>query len=205
MNSSFGSFSKYYRLILLCYLFIFSSTLFAQKKDSIYDGNKTIVIDNNKFKVYNNWLSGGAGEINNFTREGYEFTIGADYNFHIQKQYLQLGFCFSGFDLNNFKDYNYHFAFGKRIENAKYNFAFFLGPAYSLGYIKENGTYSAGKLYKKLSLYGSIQMTKKIKYDVGIGPTLFFDLNEYQQMAGIRLDIYFSGAYKGKDKKEKLD
>lgn len=193
------------RILPLVFLILSSTTLYSQKKDSIYDGDKTIVINNNKFKVYNNWLSGGAGEINNFTREGYEFTLGADYNFHIQAKYFQLGFCFSGFDINNFKDYDYHLGLGKRIENAKYNFAFFIGPAYATGFIKVNGTYSAGKIYNKLSLYGSIQMTKKIKYDVGIGPTLFFDLNQYQNMAGIRLDIYFSGAYKGKDQKDKFD
>ena len=206
MNSFWNTLLKKNKRIILCCLVIFSSTsLFAQKKDSVYDANKTIVINNNKFKVYNNWISGGAGEINNFTREGYEFTLGADFNFHIQSKYFQMGFCFSGQDLNIYKDYDYHFAFGKRIENPKYNFAFFLGPAYATGFIKENGTYTGGKLYNKLSLYGCIQMTKKIKYDVGIGPSLFFDINQYQNMAGIRLDIYLSGAYKGKEHKDKFD
>ena len=145
---------------------------------------KTIVINNDKFKVYNNWLSAGGGEVDNFTRYGYQFTLGADYNFHIQAKYFQIGFCFSGADLNDFNDFNYHLAFGGRKETTKYNLAYFIGPAYSTGYKKVDGYFTPDEIYNQIGLYGCIQFIKKISYDVGIGPSLFFDLNKISEHGG---------------------
>src|ERR1043166_1718557 len=120
----------------------FSPAVFSQKRDSIYDPDKTIIYKNGKFKVYNNWISGGAGEAYNFTHYGKQFTLGLDYNFHIKQEYLQLGLFFMGDRFGSYNDYNYHLAYGRRIENNSINFAWFAGLAYSTGYKKINGLFS---------------------------------------------------------------
>jgi hypothetical protein len=181
-------------------ILIFSVPGFSQKKDSIYDPNKTVIFKNGKFKVYNNWLSAGGGEAYNFSHYGKQFTLGADYNFHIKQEYFQLGFYFVGDRFGSYNDFNYHLAYGRRIETNSINFAYFAGLAYSTGFKKVNGFFSPDNVYDQLGLYGCVQFIKKITYDTGIGPGLYFNINQYQTMAGLRLDVFFSGAYKGKVK-----
>lgn len=177
-----------------------SISLFSQKRDSVYVPDKTIIINNNKFRVYNNWVSAGAGEGYNFTHYGTQFTLGGDYNFHIKMEYFQLGFFMTGDRFGNYNDYNFHFGYGRRMERKGFNMAGFVGLAYSNGYKKVDGVFSASSVYDQGGLYACFQFIKKITYDTGIGPSLFFNINQYQSVGGARLDIYFSGAYKGKTK-----
>ena len=183
---------------LLC--FQASLTCLAQVRDSVYHPDKMIIYKNNKFKVYNNWISAGAGEGYNFTHYGPQFTLGADFNFHIKMEYFQFGLFFLGDRFGSYNDFNYHLGYGKRMERNKFNMAGFLGLAYSTGYRKVNEVFSPDNVYNQLGLYACFQFIKKITYDTGIGPGLYFNINPYQSVGGIRLDIYFSGAYKGKAK-----
>ena len=175
-----------------------SAPLFSQKRDSIYDPQKQVIIKGNKFKVYNNWISAGAGYSDNFTRYGQEFTLGADYNFHIKMEYFQLGFYFNGARFGEYNNYNYHAGYGRRIENRVFNLSAFAGLAVSTGYKKKNDIFNTDLTYTAPGLYTCIQFVKKLTYDTGLGLSLFYDINPYQNIGGARLDIYFSGAYKGK-------
>ena len=185
--------------IIIVFIFL-SFAVFSQKRDSVYVPNKTIIIKNNKFKVYNNWISAGAGLADNFSHYGKQFTLGADFNFHLKMEYFQLGFFFVGDRFGAYNNYNYHFGYGRRVERTSFNLAYFAGLTYSTGYRKVNNLFSPDYVYNQPGLYVNIQFVKKITYDTGIGPSLFFDINQYQSIGGIRLDVYFSGAYKGKAK-----
>jgi hypothetical protein len=179
-------------------LLLLSAPLLAQKRDSLYDPKKTVIYKNGKFKVYNNWISAGGGAGYNFTHYGQQFILGADYNFHIRQEYFQLGFFFMGDRFGEYNNFNYHFAYGRRVEKERYNLACFAGLAYSTGYKKINGVFRPDDVYDQVGLYACAQYIQKITYDTGIGPGIYFDINPYQTVAGIRLDVYFSGAYKGK-------
>jgi hypothetical protein len=185
-------------LCVLVVFLLFSAPLFSQKRDSIYDPKKQVIIKGNKFKYYNNWISAGAGYSDNFTRYGQEFTLGADYNFHIRMEYFQLGFYFNGERFGEYNNYNYHAGYGRRIENNAFNFSAFAGLAVSTGYKKKNDIFNTDLTYTQLGLYTCVQAIKKLTYDTGIGISVFYDINPYQNIGGARLDIYFSGAYKGK-------
>jgi len=185
--------------LFLFFPLLISSFLFAQKKDSIYDPKKEIIINNNRFKVYNSWVSGGAGWAQNFTTGRSKFNIGADFNFHIKQEYFQIGMFFSGFSFGDYDNYNFHFCYGKRIEKEKINLAIFGGLSFSHGYIKLDSNYK--NTYNDPSLYLSAQLIKKLTYDVGGGLEIFGELTPKHFLGGFRFVIYFSGAYKGKAKK----
>ena len=188
--------------LFFLFSFLLSNFLFAQKEDSIYDPKKEIVINNNRFKVYNCWISGGAGWAQNFTTGRSKFNLGTDFNFHIKQEYFQLGTFFSGFYFGKYDNYNFHFCYGKRLENEKINVASFGGLSFSHGYTKRDTDFY---YYNDPSLYVSAQLIKKLTYDVGGGIEIFGELSLRQFLGGFRFIIYFSGAYKGKSKKTSFD
>jgi hypothetical protein len=179
----------------------------AQSRDSLYmlNRDKFIVLKNNKFSYYNSWINLGAGGANNFTQYGRQFTLGADFNFHIRAEYLQLGLFFVGDKIGSYNNFNYHLGYGRRKETSNINFACFAGLAYSTGYKKVNGVFSYGNVYNNVSGYINLQFVKKITYDTGLGLSFFADYSAVQFISGIRLDAYLSGAYKGKARKTKQD
>jgi hypothetical protein len=60
------------------------------------------------------------------------------------------------------------------------------------------------RTFQQAGLYFQTEIIKKIKYDVGIGFSLFGDFNQEQSIMGLRGVLYFSGAYLGK-KERKYD
>jgi hypothetical protein len=188
------------RAVQVLLLFCFSFPLCAQQKSDTIDLKKIIVIENKKFKVYNNWISGGPGVAYNSAVPQLQFALGFDYNFHMRAKYFQFGLLMSGDAFRTYNNYQLHLGYGKRDENTFYNLAMFAGISYSSGYKKIGQLYSS-EPYKAFGVYGSLQYIKKISYDVGIGPALFVDINTNHRIAGALLVLYFSGAYKGLAKK----
>lgn len=189
--------------LLLIFCLLAPGFLPAQKRDSIYDPKKEIVINNSRFKVYNCWLSGGAGWAQNFTTGRSKFNLGADFNFHIRPEWFQFGFFFSGPAFGNYDNYNFHFCYGRRLENEKINLAAFGGLSFSSGHIKLDSNFQNN--YNDPSLYVCSQLVKKLTYDVGAGLDVFAELTPKHFLGGFRFVIYFSGAYKGEAKKTKAD
>lgn len=161
--------------------------------------DSTFVIKNKRMKYYNNWISGGAGLQQNLTyKRKPGFTVGLDYNFHIQHQYFQLGTFITGEKFGFYDNYQFHLGYGKRYEDKDVHGAAFVGISYSTGYGKVDSTGIYEIPFKHPGVYFEGQLVKKIAYDVGIGVGLFADWNEQQALLGARFLIYFSGAYKGK-------
>ncbi|MEO6884087.1 MAG: hypothetical protein ABI199_08685 [Bacteroidia bacterium] len=195
------------KIIFLTLLFTSTFTpLFAQvfqhkkydlvaKKDSV-NLKETIVINNKIFKIYNNWLSGGGGQAYNSALTKSQFVWGADYNFHIQAHYYQLGFLLAGDAFGNYNNTQLHICYGGRKENEVFNLAYFIGPSYAIIYPKDSTGYSVNSV-SAFGVFGEVQMVRKISYDTGIGADIFVNVNSYQTIAGLRIILYFSGAYQG--------
>jgi hypothetical protein len=170
----------------------------AQNKDSDKPvWKQDTIIGNNIFRKHSNWLSAGAGVANNNQLGNSQFAGGVDYNFHVQKQYFQLGLFLSGDKFGSYNNYQFHTCYGQRVESTSINFSYFGGLSYSVFFERDGLKYSSTPK-SDIGLYANAQLIKKIKFDVGAGLSLFADVNFHQSVIGARIDVYFSGAYKGK-------
>ena len=165
------------------------------KKDTI-DLKKTIVINNKIFKVYSNWITAGGGQGYNSALPKPQFIAGLDYNFHIQQYYFQMGLLISGDAFGSYNNNQFHVCYGKRNENAVFNLAYFIGPSYSVIY--SDYGYSSTSAF---GIYGEAQLIHKLSYDTGIGADIFANANTTETIVGLRIIIYFSGAYQGQKNK----
>lgn len=182
------------KYFILLFLFFSCHSLFAQQP---YPWKKDTIIGENKYKIYNNWLSAGAGWSRNFSFGNDQFNLNMDYHFHITDKYFQIGLFFSGDAFRDYNNYNFHAGYGKRIESGAINFSYFGGASFSTGY-KKSGTQTQGKPFNEPGVFGQVEYIRKIKYDVGVGAGLFADANLLQTTAGFKLVVYFSGAFKGR-------
>lgn len=170
-----------------------------------YNRKKEIKIDGKKYRIYNNYLTLGAGKGYNSAYGDALFTPAVDLNCRLQKTRFQIGALTQGRTWGDNKLVQFHVGLGYRKESYKYLWAVYGGLAYTdgytpfqlkaidgsdsvkvLGHITSNGIYAAAQLFYKL------------KFDYGLGLTAFGSYNKYQTIAGVRLELFFSGAYRGK-------
>jgi hypothetical protein len=189
-----------YLFFLTGFALIFCTNIFAQEKNKKKPPWKQdTVIADNVFKKYNNWLSAGAGVAKNSHPDySQQFTGGVDYNFHIQKEYFQFGLFVAGDQFGEYSNYQFHFCYGKRIENNRTNFALFGGLSYTGFYPRLGVNNYAYNSTSTAGLYLNAQLIFKLTYDVGTGVSAFIDVNSFQTITGAKVDLYFSGAFKGK-------
>jgi hypothetical protein len=215
---------KKYFSILFIFTFIITGCLYSQT-DTVINGKRykivedqqnasgikkhvipldsAFIIGNKKLKYYNSWLTVGGGIQQNLTyKRSYGFAGGVDFNFHINKHYFQLGTVITGEKFGSYDNYQFHLGYGKRFEDNNIHTAVFAGISYATGYAKVDSSGRYERAYKEPGLYLEGQIVKKITYDVGIGASVFLDWNQEQGIAGGRLIIYFSGAYKGKQEQQ---
>lgn len=163
------------------------------------------VIDNKRFQFYNNWINIGIGAQQNLTYGiGLGFAGSADFNFHIKREYFQVGAMLTGEHMRAYNNYQVHVGYGKRFEDKDVHVAGFAGISYSTGYGRDSdSTYN--RPYNQPGLYIEGEIVKKISYDIGLGGSLFADWNTEQSMMGARFILYFSGAFRGKKKNASLE
>lgn len=182
-----------------------ADTTRAAKKDSakVYNPKEEIAYDGKRYRVYNNWLSFGGGANYNTKWPKDQKNLAVDYSFHLKQYYFRAGAFMSGNDFTAANSYNFHLGMGVRKEHEKYNLSAFIGPSYSyfkrpLSDSTEFGLSSIlNTVYDRFGAYAAIEAIYKIKYDVGFGGQIFCDYNEVQTIYGVRLVVYFSGAYRG--------
>lgn len=168
------------------------------QKDSLYNPKEEVVYNGNRFKKWNNWLSGGAGYALDLTHTREIFWLGLDYHFHIKWNYFQLGFFLSGRDFGDYDNTQLHGGYVLRKETNTYHLAAFGGASWSTGYPLDSGRFDVNNPYQEFGLYLGGQAIYKLKYDIGLGLSGLVNYNKYHLWMGARVDIYFSGAYKGK-------
>lgn len=171
----------------------------AQKDTLPYNRKAEIVYDSKRYRVYNNYLTFGVGKAYSDIRRLDQNCINADFQFHLSKQYFQMGFFMSGDELLKNTNLQGHVGIGYRYEKELFNLAGFVGPSYSYFVTGEKDT--AGvfivRTQNAFGGYICLQGVYKIKYDVGLGIELFADISAQQRMVGARIICYFSGAYRG--------
>jgi hypothetical protein len=170
---------------------------FAQKDTLPYNRKQEITYDNKRYRRWNNYLTFGAGKAYSTIRETDQSIIGVDFNFHMQKQYFQVGFLMSGPEYLTNTNVAGHICYGYRYEKNKYNLAGYVGPSYSYFVTVSNDTLRNLIVNNALGAYVNLQAVYKFKYDVGIGVELFADITSLQQMYGGKIILFFSGAYRG--------
>lgn len=188
------------KYLLVTIFILFGVRSFFAQTDSVeFNRKQEIVVDGKRYRVYNNWLTAGAGVGYNTRWPKDEKNIGADFSFHIKQQYFRLGGFLSGSDYRASNNYNAHLCVGLRKEKEKYNLSAFIGPSasYFKRPLKDSAEYNLASVYNEFGGYAVVEAVYKIKYDVGIGGQIFCDYNRVQTVYGVRLVLYFSGAYRG--------
>lgn len=196
------SFTSTYLKQLLLGLFLFIGIYqgFSQTDSSkIYNPKAEIYYDNKRYRVYNNWLSFGGGGCYSTHWPKDQRNAGADYSFHVKQHYFRLGGYLNGNELHSYNNLSAHLAYGLRKETIKYNLAAFAGvsTSYFRRPISDTASYDLNNVYNAAGAYACLEAVYKIKYDVGIGGQIFCDYNQVQTVYGVRLILYFSGAYRG--------
>lgn len=147
--------------------------------------------------MYNNYVTLGGGALFSNIREQNQKTVGADYQFHIRRQYFQVGAMMSGVELFSNNHIQAHACYGLRRENNTTHVAVFLGPSFFTG-VKGIPGQTDPELYEGIGAYISAQAVSKfVAYDIGAGVELFADISAKQNLAGVKLIVFFSSAYRG--------
>lgn len=169
-----------------------------------YNKKKEIRIDGKKYRIYNNYLTVGAGKGYNTGWKDMLFTTALDFNFHLAKTRFQAGGLLQGRSYGNNQLVQFHLGFGYRKESYKYFWAIYGGLSYTDGYNPVKLQDRSGKdsttilgHFTQNGIYAAAQLFYKVKFDYGIGLTLFADANQKQSIIGARIELFFSGAFRG--------
>lgn len=184
-------------------------TTLVQLQKASYSRKAEINFRNKRYRVFNNYVTGGAGFVYNKGWNSSLFNSALDYNFHLKANYYQLGGFLMGQDFNDHEQIQMHFGLGYRIERCKYQLSGYAGLSYLNGYnpihlINSNGGDSTVVYhFSAIGVYFSIQTYYKLNFDYGLGFALFGDVNKTQYVIGGRIEFIFSGAYRGPDLEKK--
>lgn len=186
------------KLLITAFL-ILPYFFYAQKDTLPYNKKAEIIYDGKRYRKYNNYLTFGAGKNYSDVRRLLQSCINIDFQFHLQREYFQLGLFMSGDDYLRNNNIQGHLCYGYRYEREKYNLAGFIGPSYSyfVTAFTDTSGITSPVINNTMGGYVCIQGVYKVKYDVGIGLELFGDFSPLQKIAGVKLIVFFSGAYRG--------
>lgn len=168
-----------------------------------YNRKKEIKLDGKKYRIYNNYVTIGAGKAYNSGFKDVLFTPAMDFNFHMQKTKFQLGGLLQGRAWGDNQLIQFHFCMGYRKESYKYFWAIYGGLSYTDGYNPVKFTDITGndstvlKHFSQYGIYTAAQVFYKLKFDYGIGLTAFASTNQIQSIIGARIELFFSGAFRG--------
>jgi hypothetical protein len=169
-----------------------------------YSRKKEIKLDGKKYRIYSNYLTAGAGKCYNSIWNETMLATAIDFNFHLNKQYFQIGGQLLGSSFGNNQLAQAHLGTGYHKESYKYFWSAYGGLCLTDGYYPRvgkdiNGNDSLLPLgtMKEVGIYAAFQAFYKIKFDYGIGGTLFADANSKEYTIGLRIELFFSGAFRG--------
>lgn len=191
--------------LILLILFIFAGGI-ARAQFPVPKTEQThIFYKGKRYKVKSNWLTIGAGKTSDFGVAKEMISAAIDYNFYWKKGLWKFGYYRNG-NLSYYQNSvlhvnDLHVAYGFRNQTTRRNLAAFAGISRISG-IDFNLDKKAFTPFKTFGVYADIEAVRKITYDVGIGISLYGNYNVSLPLIGIRLDLYFSNAYKEKFKEE---
>ena len=167
-----------------------------------FDRKTEIVLQNKRYRIYNNYVTAGIGKCYNSGWKDVELSTAVDYNFHVKRNHFQTGFLLAGPGVRNDNCIQLHVGWGYRFERCNYHWAAYGGVSYSNAYKLQTGYMQvADTTYKvhfsAVGVYANIQFFYKLKFDYGLGASAFIDANSNQFLTGLRIELFLSGAYKG--------
>jgi hypothetical protein len=163
-----------------------------------FEKKKEIVLQNKRYRIYNNYLSAGVGKCYNSGWKEVDLCTSFDFNFHTTKQYFQIGGNLVGPALWNNNCIQLHAGWGYRIERCNYLLAAYGGISLADGYYLQTTNTDTFKIrMNSVGAYVALQCFYKLKFDYGIGLSTFVDVNAKQSLVGLKVELFFSGAYKG--------
>ena len=163
-----------------------------------FERKKEIVIQNKRYRIYNNYLSAGVGQCYNSGWKEFDLCSSFDFNFHARKNYFQIGGNLVGPALWNNNCIQLHAGWGYRIERSNYLLAAYGGVSFSDGYYLQTTNTDTFKIrLGSVGVYAAVQCFYKLKFDYGLGVSTFFDVNQKQTLVGLKVELFFSGAYRG--------
>jgi len=194
---------NFLKTVFLILIYVGSTSAFGQEKPlkkerPPYDRKEEIIYDGKRYRIYNNYLTLGAGFANSTIRTESQRCLGLDFQFHIHRQHFQTGIQMSGGGFGNNNNIQAHLGYGIRRERNTTNLAVFFGPSFSTGV--EGVAGQPAVFYNVFGVYGSVQAVQKFWFDIGLGLELFGDVSVKQQLFGFKIIAFFSGAYKGPKK-----
>lgn len=158
-----------------------------------------LIIKGNKYKENANWINAGAGV-------GYigKYNVsvpcaGLGWNFRFKNKWYKVGYERTGdisyLGRSNVFFNDFHVALGKRKQGNYYNLSWFAGGSYCTATDLRNLT---DPKERAVGIYAEGSAVFKVLYDVGLGLTAYANVNFAAPVFGMRLDLYFSGAFRGK-------
>lgn len=193
--------SRIFRLSLLCFLL---HAIFLSAQNEKYE---EFIHNNRIYKPGCNFFTIESGAGFNPSLNTIESSSALSYSFRVNNTYIRIGYHSSGnkfFTQRSYQKLNDIFGiFGYRTENMKYNFSVFGGPSYAYG-AKYHHTDSLGmkwyKVFGNIGLFACASLSYKFLYDIGAGLSVFCSYNKDYMVAGLKINIFFSGAFKGQIK-----
>ena len=184
------------RILLLLILLISFRNSYAQEIHA-KDTKEEITIKKDRFLKKTNWVTLGFGYGQKLNSSDYSFPGSLNIYFHVKNVYFNTGIMRTKLDVLLAKysgDFltDIHGTVGFRTETRKNSFSYFAGPSYV------HGLLDSATAYKGIGAYAEIQYIQKIYYDIGLGSSVFVNYNRSFPIVGIRLDFYFSNAFKGR-------
>lgn len=162
------------------------------------------VIENKIYRPYSNYLLVSLGKSYNIKNTEVETSGELGYVFRIVNQFFQAGYHVSSdqFFLNrSYQKLNdIYLMYGIRKENTHRNTDVFLGISYAYGSTYWGRDSLNRKLFHGFSVPGiriSADYEWKIYYDIGIGLNGYAEWNQYYPIVGLKINVYFSGAFRG--------
>lgn len=186
-------------IFIVIFCIFFGKIVFAQADSVKFNPKEEIAYDGKRYRVHNSWLSVGAGANYNTKWPKDEKTIGADFTFFIKNNHFRIGAMMSGREYTAPNNYSFHLCYTLRKETENYNLSASLGPSSSFFRrpLSDTANYNLATVYNELGVHACLEAVYKFKYDIGIGGQLFCDYNQVQMVYGVRVIMYFSGAYRG--------
>ena len=200
MNLVYISVIKYLLIIFgLIFYFIGSAQNQGLTIDKpIYDRQEEIINKGKRYRIHNNYLSLGGGFLNSSIRKDIQKSINVDYQFHIRRQHFQTGLVISGNAFTGNNNSQLHIGYGLRKETQKTNLAFFIGITGVTGVQTISDSLGIKPLfYDGYGAYSSIQLIKKITYDIGFGIEFFGETSQVQNIIGAKMILFFSSSFRG--------
>lgn len=189
--------------LLALFLFPFFLPLFLHAQDTAKykvqeNFKREIIIGNKRYRVYDNWVNVGVGAAYSSKNPRLQMTIGMDFNFHIRKAYFNIGGYLAGDGYLQWNQYSLHAGYiGYQRQSEKMRTAAMGGISFTNGYEFIYAGHYSGVAYNEFGIYAEYQFFHKIEYTTGFGTTLLINVNKKGVLAGLRLDGYLSGGYKG--------